>query len=713
MAARAAVHKNIKPLKVCILWHMHQPDYRDPISRQTLLPWTWLHGLKDYGEMLETIVETDARVTVNLVPSLLEQLERYANGEDHDRWLEILSRKPEELSDAERQFMVEHFFSVNEETQILAHNRYHELFRQRGKGTRPDALNFNEQDLLDLQVWFLLAWTGYHLRKKSPLIAKLLQQGTHFREEQKQQLLRCCQEEVNHVLQFHRQLEESGQIEISVTPYAHPILPLLCDLHTAQQPSPGLPLPAAEFRYPEDARLQVREGLKTAERIFGQRHRGMWPAEGGVSEAAVAIMAEEGALWGATDEDILARSLEGGLANRSKLYQPYEYGGLPLLFRDRELSDRIGFLYAGWDSKEAVNDLLKRLQNIAQSAPGGTVAIILDGENCWERYPDNGYPFLREFYQSLELAPELQMATIQDALSHSQPVSLDRLAAGSWIRSDFTTWVGHSEENLAWELLHQARQDTLTDEIHHALDHPDEPLTDLVRELLRAEGSDWFWWYGDEHSSAQADIFDQLFRRHLEGLYQLQRLSPPTHLLNSIKPVAVKAAGFEPTACFSPDIDGLVGDYFEWLAAGCIELSVGGAMYASRESLQKLLYGYDSENLYFRIDQIEMIRRLGSQKGTFEIRLMIKELFHVRYKLNSHALDIYCDGKLLASGAAANDQVLEMAIPLNTLQLHPGDMVGLSCHIYKDKRENGRWPTEGSASFCYRGAVLDEENWLV
>ncbi|MFK5925918.1 MAG: glycoside hydrolase family 57 protein [Desulfuromusa sp.] len=713
MATIAAKPEVNKPLKVCILWHMHQPDYRDPVSGQTLLPWTWLHGVKDYSEMLETIVETDARVTVNLVPSLLEQLERYANGEDHDRWLELLSCKPEELAEAERQFMVEHFFSVNEETQILTHARYHELFLQRGKGAHPEAQSFNDQDLLDLQVWFLLAWTGYHLRKRSQFIAELLQQGTHFREEQKQQLLNCCHDEVKRTLQFHRQLEESGQIEISVTPYAHPILPLLCDLHTAQEPSPGLPLPATEFRYPEDARLQVREGLKTAARIFGQRQRGMWPAEGGVSEAAVKILAEEGALWAATDEDILARSLAGGLADRSKLYQPYQYSDLPLLFRDRELSDRIGFLYAGWKGTEAVNDLLERLQGIARLAPGGTVAIILDGENCWERYADNGYPFLRDFYQALSQAPELEMSTIKDALSQSKPVSLDRLAAGSWIRSDFTTWIGHPEENRAWELLHQARQDVLTDDVHYALDHPDEPLSDLVRELLRAEGSDWFWWYGDEHTSTQADIFDRLFRRHLEGLYHVQGVSAPAQLYSAIKPVSVKVAGFEPTACFTPDIDGFIGDYFEWLAAGCLELSVGGAMYASRESLKKLHYGYDSNYLYFRVDQAQMIKRLGGQKGVFEIRLTAKELFHIRYRLNGKKLEVYRAGEVLASGPAASDQVLEMAVPLKALQLHPGDMVGLSCHVYKDKRENGRWPTEGGASFCYRGSVLDEENWLV
>lgn len=712
MVETAELNKN-NPLKICILWHMHQPDYRDPISEQTLLPWAWLHAVKDYAEMLDTIVETDARVTINLVPSLLEQLERYERGEDRDLWLDLLARSPERLTESDRQFMLENFFSVNKETQIFAHARYHELFLLSGSGGQADARKFNDQDLLDLQVWFLLSWTGFHLRRKSALVAELLRQGKHYREEQKQQLLSCCHDEVQRTLQFHRQLEESGQIEISVTPYAHPILPLLCDLHTAQEPSPGLPLPAAEFRYPEDARLQVREGLKTAARIFGQRQRGMWPAEGGVSETAVKILAEEGALWAATDEDILARSLVGGLADRRRLYQAYQHGGLPLLFRDRELSDRIGFLYATWDTKEAVNDLLLRLKNISQLAQGGTVAIILDGENCWERYAENGHPFLRDFYLGLNQTSGLEMMTIKDAIQQSESVPLERLAAGSWIRSDFTTWIGHPEENLAWELLHQARQEVVADEVDKALAHPDEPLSDFVRELLRAEGSDWFWWYGDEHASAQADIFDRLFRRHLEGLYHLKGLSAPEQIYQAIQPVTVKTSGFEPTACFTPLIDGLIGDYFEWLAAGCIELSVGGAMYANGAGLKQLHYGYDLKNLYFRLDQVDLIRQLGGQKAVFELRLTVKELYFLRYSLGDKTLEVYCAGQLVASGPAASDQVLEMAVPLKALQLHPGDMVGLSCHVYKNKRESGRWPTEGSASFCYRGSVLDEENWLV
>ncbi len=713
MAAVAAKTEDTNPLKVCILWHMHQPDYRDPVSGQTLLPWTWLHGVKDYGEMLETIVETDARVTVNLVPSLLEQLERYANGDDRDRWLELLSRSPKELSDPERQFMVEQFFSVNEETQIFANRRYHQLYQLRGIGPQPDAQSFSEQDLLDLQVCFLLAWTGSHLRRKSTVVAALLQQGEYFHEEQKQQLLMCCNDELKRVIGFHRQLEETGQIEISVTPYAHPILPLLCDLHTAQEPSPGLPLPAADFRHPEDARLQVREGLRTAERIFGERQRGMWPAEGGVSADAVKLLQEEGALWAATDEDILARSLDGGLTMRSNLYKIYQYNDLPLLFRDRELSDRIGFLYAGWETAEAVNDLMRRLQRVARQAPGGTVAIILDGENCWERYPDNGYPFLRDFYLALQQDPLLEMATIQGALAKSQPIPLNRLAAGSWIRSDFTTWIGHPEENRAWELLQQTRKGVLGDEVNYALAHPEEPLSELVRELLRAEGSDWFWWFGDEHATAQADIFDRLFRLHLEGLYHLKGLPVPARLHQAIKPIQKKVVGFEPTACFTPQIDGRMGDYFEWLAAGRIDLAVGGAMHASGESLEELYYGYDQEQLYFRFDQPKLLKHLCGKGGCFEIRLIVKELFQLRYSFADGTLEIWSDGKTIKAGIGVCGQILELAIPLSALHLQVGDIVNLSCHALQNRRENGRWPTEGNASFCFRGSVLDEDNWII
>jgi alpha-amylase/alpha-mannosidase (GH57 family) len=700
-------------LNVCILWHMHQPDYRDPISGQTLLPWTWLHGLKDYAEMLETIAETRARVTVNLVPSLIEQLERYANGSDRDSWLELLTRYPDSFTAIERRFVVEHFFSVNIETQVQVNPRYRQLYAQRGSLSDQDVERFSAQDLLDLQVLFLLAWTGSHMRRKNPLVRELIRQRHSFTQVQKLELLDSCHVEISRVLDFHRKLEGEGLIEISVTPYAHPILPLLCDLRTAHEPSPKLAIPTVDFRFPDDARLQVREGLKTAQRIFGERARGMWPAEGAVSEAAAILLKEEGAQWAATDEDILARSLGGGLVPRNRLYQIYQYQGLPLLFRDRELSDRIGFLYANWKTEDALKDLHQCLRSIAADAPGGTVSIILDGENCWERYPDNGYPFLRELYQTIHADPKLEMTTVSQALAGSQPVPLTRLAAGSWIRSDFTTWIGHPEENLAWELLYQARTDCISNEIAEALVHPQEPLSDLVRELLRAEGSDWFWWYGDEHMTAQADIFDRLFRLHLEGLYHLKGLPVPTRLQQAIKPVHKESTGFEPTASFTPHIDGEIGDYFEWLAAGRIDLAAGGAMYTSRDTLDALFYGYDEDFLYLRFDQGHLLEHLCGREGTFEIRLSVKEMYRVVFSFADNSLKVMSGREEIAFGKGSYRDLLEIAIPLAALQLRSSEAINLSCHAISVGRESGRWPSEGNASLRYRGAALDEENWSV
>jgi hypothetical protein len=302
---------------------------------------------------------------------------------------------------------------------------------------------------------------------------------------------------------------------------------------------------------------------------------------------------------------------------------------------------------------------------------------------------------------------------VQEAIALADPQPLPRLAAGSWIRSDFTTWIGHPEENHAWELLQQSRNDTITQEIEQALENPEEPLSDLVRELLRAEGSDWFWWFGDEHVTAQADIFDRLYRLHLEALYHQRGLTVPARLHQWIKTPKAKAEGIEPSACFTPEIDGRVGDYFEWLAAGRIDLAAGGAMYASRENLEALHFGYDQQQLYFRIDQPDLLQKLCGKSGHFEIRLSGQQQYRFSFSCSDQTLLLHAENQPVGQGQAACDQVLELAIPLAPLQLQPGEKFSLSCHALDGTRENGRWPSEGSASFCYRGCDLDADNWSV
>lgn len=713
MAARVEKGMSSARLKIAILWHMHQPDYRDPTSKRTLLPWTWLHAVKDYGEMLETAVECQAPITINLVPTLLEQLDRYRRGEDADSWLELARKKADDLEPSERVFLLEQFFSINDQRHLVPYPRYRQLRQKRGPDPAATAHSFSAQELRDLQVWFLLSWTGYHLRKREPLLKELLRRGENFSEEEKAQLLTICNGEVSRIIELHAELEATGQIEISLTPYAHPILPLLCELRRASEPSPGLPLPHADFQHPEDARLQVREGLRTGEQLLGARQRGIWPAEGAVSEEAIQLLSEEDVLWAASDEGILAHSLPDGLKNRQDLYRVYSYAGLPLVFRDREISDRIGFLYADWHAEDAVGDIVERLKNISTLAPGGLVSIILDGENCWERYADNGYPFLQLLYRSLLENPAFELCTVGQAVANSSPQPLEKLAAGSWIRSDFTTWIGHPEENRAWELLAAARNDCIADQIEQALASPDQLPDEQIRELLRAEGSDWFWWYGDEHQTAQADIFDRLFRGHLEGLYHLSGLPAPASLKQPIKPHRRQITSCEPMQRFSPQIDGRLGDYFEWLAAGEIDLAAGGAMHAVQKGPQKLYYGYDEQALYLRLDEVKLLDQLCGDNGVFEIHLYGRRDICLRWHPRENRLRLIQDEKLIGEGAVAREAILELSVPLDLLAIEEDDELRLFCCCIKDGRPNGRWPGEGDAPLVFRGAPLDEENWTI
>jgi len=704
-------------LKVCILWHMHQPDYRDPVSGQTLLPWTYLHAVKDYGEMLRIAEEhPENRLTFNLVPVMLEQLQAYASGQNSDYWLDLARREPADLDEQQRRFMLQHFFSVHGERHIMPHRRYAELAHKANRLGSRAWEEFSDAELGDLQVWFLLAWSGHFLRNEEP-IAGLLRKGENYTAVDKRELLNCYDREVASIIDRYRKLESEGLIEISVTPYAHPILPLLCGTAIARVATPGMQLPAASFRHTEDAVLQVRHGLALVNKVLGPRPRGMWPAEGAISEDAIRIMHSEGALWAASDEAILDKSLVGGIKDRKQLYRPYHFAELPLLFRDRELSDRIGFVYAHWPAEKAAADLLRRLHAIAASNPDGMVSLILDGENCWERYEDNGYPFLTAFYRGLARDPALQAVGIKEALAGSDMSPLERLAPGSWINGDFKIWIGHSEENTAWDWLERGRRDIFNSQhpLHDENWQPGTPLPPQTEHLLHAEGSDWFWWYGDDHATDQADMFDRLFRRHLEALYKSGGQTPPNHLQRPIKPPKKPLQVVEPRDWLNPKIDGVINDYFEWLAAGRVDLTASGAMHAHDGTFALLHFGFNDQHLFLRLDPIEDLLGLTGERGALEIHLQTEKNWVCRFTpgqglaelrlANSHGSSLPCQG--------AYRRVVELAIPLEPLQLKPGERFGLSVHLLTAKGEQGRWPLEGPARLPFFGTDLAHDDWYV
>jgi alpha-amylase/alpha-mannosidase (GH57 family) len=551
------------PLLLALLWHQHQPLYRDPASAGTWLlhPWVRLHALRDYYGMAALAAEyPDLHLTVNLTPVLLEQLDDYVERGGSDRALDLTRTPTRSLTDGEREEILRSFFDADWHHQIFPHPRYKELFLQRQQGAP-----FSEQDVTDLRMWFNLAWFATEFRK-GPVelitrelvdVHRFVIRGSGFTEEDVREMVDRQHRILRAVVPLHSALQKEGRVEVTTTPWAHPILPLLVDTDQATLDRPGTRLPR-RFAYPEDAREHVRRARADYVRRFGRPPRGLWPAEGAVSPQAAAIVAETGVAWIATDQGVLARSGRWGyrVEDPAVLDRPWRLETSPaplaVFFRDTGLSDAIGFRYQHAEAEEAAGDFLRRLkERWAPGAEGRVVSVILDGENAWGGYPDDGRPFLRALYRRLSGDPDVRTVTFGEYLEgdssrgiHSHPPDeleeVHDLFTGSWIDElgsapgvDLGTWIGEVEENRAWELLLGAREAVesvgATTESHPA----------ALDSLLAAEGSDWFWWYGDDQDSGNDAEFDALFRKHLRGVYAGLGVEPPPELARPLVPRTV------------------------------------------------------------------------------------------------------------------------------------------------------------------------------
>jgi len=729
-----------KPLDVIILWHMHQPCYKDPLKNEYILPWTYLHAVKDYFDMPAIVEETPgARAVFNLVPSLIEQLEDYANETATDSFLEIGKAAPSDLDETGRIFLLENFFSANCQRMIDPNRRYLELFRMaenRGNESGRDwTRRFSDQDLLDLQVWFYLAWTGEVARRRYPVFSKLIAKGENFSPSDKEALFSAQNQIIRQIIPLYRKLREEGRIEISVSPYYHPILPLLCDSRVARASMPQVTLPTEHYCYPEDARAQIKRSVDYFAKLFGAPPDGMWPSEGAVSKQALEIIAECGLSWAASDEEVLSKSLAGGLGeNRKKLYQSWmfsgKHNGPALFFRDRLLSDLIGFTYSSWDAKRAADDLLERLRTIKSIAgeEGGAVSIILDGENAWEYYAGNAYDFLRQIYASIAAEPGLNLTTCSDVLLNSPPNSaLSAIHPGSWINANYGVWIGNPEENMAWGILSRARKtidnhipETSAVTVGTSFDLPLNETTErILRLLYAAEGSDWFWWYGDDHSSSHKECFDQLFRRYLMEIYHLLGIESPRELLEPIGRKRLSGLVREPAAMIRPNINGRISDYFEWMAAGFYDLSrQGTAMHSSDRTLQGFYFGFDKTSLFFRIDGSRDLDRILMDEDILNLNLTLDREYRLSIRLG-----VYEDFLLVKKGGQwvptcdlcswKTAQICEISVPLNALNLKPQSKILAALTLVRNEDEIGRWPPDAPLTLYYAGPEIEMENWLI
>ncbi|MCM2358552.1 MAG: glycoside hydrolase family 57 protein [Geobacteraceae bacterium] len=729
-----------EPLYITILWHMHQPYYKDPLKGEYALPWTYLHAVKDYYDMAAIVAETyGAKAVFNLVPSLLEQIGDYAAGSARDPFLVRGEMAPSDMGDDDRLFVLENFFSANRQRMIEPHKRYLELLYLAGDGDRSKTgerlRHFKEQDLLDLQVWFFLTWTGEVARRHYPGLQELIRKGRNFTPEDKALLFDTHREILRQIIPLYRRLHLEGKAELAVSPYYHPILPLLCDIKSAQVAMPRATLPAAGFRHPEDARSQVEQGIAYFRETFGFAPAGMWPSEGSVSDEALAIMADCGLRWGASDDAVLARSIHGGLGHgKEALYHPHLFRSgereLTLFFREHALSDLIGFTYSQWSPERAVRDFIARLKEVRHHAPRSRVVpIILDGENAWEYYPDNGYQFLSQLYAALADAPGLEPATFSEVLARGPAQrTLDHIHPGSWINANYGIWVGHPEENLGWDYLQRARQAAASRSpgvaamLSRQGDAPaagDETARLICKSLYAAEGSDWFWWYGDDHFSPHSDRFDALFRNHLINVYRLLGLDIPRELFEPIKKRSVAGLIREPAALITPTINGQISDYFEWLAAGLYDLSKqASAMHAAESLLQSFFYGFDRKALYFRIDGVKSLDKSLTGADRLALHLILDREYRLVMALDGeegpleaktggdwHPLEISCRWKIR--------RICELRIPLEAVAPEPGSKIFGYLTLTRAADEIGRWPTDAPLLLSYAGPDIELENWLI
>ncbi|MEI8363201.1 MAG: glycoside hydrolase family 57 protein [Betaproteobacteria bacterium] len=558
---------NRPKLHLNLYWHMHQPDYRDIVTNEYVLPWTYLHAIKDYSDMAFHLeANPAARVSFNFVPILLEQLEDYSEqfrlNHIRDPLLALLVEADlADISHEQCHLIVQSCFKSHHEKMLSPFPHYQRLlqiYRLLETMACNDEFHYlTAQYKADLLVWYHLAWCGESLRRDSKVVQALMAKGVLFTLEERQQLFSVIAETVSQLIPRYKSLMDSQQIEISTTPYYHPILPLLLDFKSTLDAMPDAPLPEnAEYTGGQKRAIaHVVSAKKSHALRFGEEPRGMWPAEGGVSHEALSLMAEHGVEWAATGQAVLANSLvKSQLSADNKdeyLYQPYRVtngkNDILCFFRDDQLSDKIGFEYAKMNAADAVIDFIQTLERIQQangsdSKQAKIVSVILDGENAWEYYPYNGYYFLSELYAALSSHPDIKMTTFSDIVDLYQsreykrhglsaPV-LPQVAAGSWVYGTFSTWIGSKDKNLAWDLLCEAKR--AYDEVLSKTDLDARQLAACERQLAICEGSDWFWWFGDYNSSDSVASFDQLYRRNLINLYTLLQQPVPAVLHLSI-----------------------------------------------------------------------------------------------------------------------------------------------------------------------------------
>ena len=708
-----------KKLSIAFYWHMHQPVYQLSPEGDYLMPWVRLHAVKDYLDMLLIGKKfKNLKLNFNLVPVLLDALIDYGENEMHDIHSRLTITDIDDLTDDDKKFIINNFFDANYHSMILPNQEYERLLQKYQAGDENNIDIFSPQEYSDLMALFNLAWIDPSFKNMYPEVKALIKKGKNYSLSDRIKIIEIHRDIIRKIIPSYKKFADEGKIEITTSPYYHPILPIMLDLKEIRKTS-STTFPH-NLKMELDAKMQTEMALDRVQELFGKRPKGIWPSEHCISPKELDLFKSLGIEWTISDEGILSNSINfefirdfrGYLEDPYHLLKSYKYkNGLNIIFRDSVLPNLIGFEYPNHDPENAANDLYDRIKSAQSkllSSPDEhhLLTIAMDGENCWENYTHDGSTFLETIYGLIENDPTLETVLISDYIAKDTPKPLNKISSGSWVNRNFKLWIDEPLKNLAWTYLKQVRDDFS----NYVKKNPINPNIEAARkELFICEGSDWFWWYGEPNNSGRDNIFDYIFREHLKNIYFYLDLEPPEYLDTPLLSAISKPSRY-PKGEFTPVIDGKEKDDESWLNAGCINIPDGPVL-KENKFYDKICFGYDKDNLYLRfyineytknmpsmakrVNQMYIYMRNQNKKQTLSpIRIIqktegllpiSKEKFHNEMQLSIYNGEINIlrlvraiPNNLWAIANPKNikavyDKVVDISIPFDDIEIEKGD----------------------------------------
>lgn len=613
----------VKKLNIAFIWHFHQPVYQENYNEDFLMPWVRLHTSKDYYDMLSRIEDfKNIKLNFNISPILVESVERYINGA-HDVHSRLLISDVDALNNDDKNFILQHFFDANYANMILKRGYYANLYNKRYSKDNISTDAFTNQEYADIMANFTLCWIDKRFIDIFPNLKYLMEKEENYTLEDRREIFNIQLEIFKKLADIYKKHQKQNRIEISTNPFYHPILPLLLNIREDKyQYSENLP--EASKLMEEDAAEQILKSLDTFEKFFGKRPKGLWLPEQCISKKAVQLLSKLGIKWTVADEGILANSIqkeftrdfEGNLEDPYDLCANYKLPNLKtnIIFADSFFANLVGFGYGNYEGEIAANDFyekIKTIQNKLENSPREEhlLTIAMDGENCWESYTNDGEEFLSTLYSLIENDSSLETVLMSEFLEKSEPIILDDLSSGSWINRNFDLWIGEPTKNVAWLYLDKTRtalenvKNQLLEEAKNGKEK--QQALDIInkakQEIFIAQGSDWFWWYGEPNESGNDHIFDYLFRAHLKNVYKILQKPHPGYLDVPLISIVGKPVR-EPKKMITPVIDGSLNENIDnWADAGYIFLP-DSPTFSSGKTIKGIYFGNDETNIYFKFE---------------------------------------------------------------------------------------------------------------